>query len=191
MKVPTSKEQAVPGAGMSTGLGSSLPFGVGGYSMVNHPQYMSAISSAVDPDKMEELLDDPQYEGMMQQMLEDPETLRQLMEENPAMKSMLNSNPMMKSMLSNPAMLKMIFSNSCSTQTRKRSRRPRSTSKAAAHQNSCRAIRWRLSNFSATNSTPSCPCNSPTCSSHKIAIPSHCPSVLLLPIRWRRPRCNE
>jgi hypothetical protein len=48
----TSKEQVVPGAGMSTGLGSSSPFGVGGYEVVNHPQYMSAISSAVDPDKM-------------------------------------------------------------------------------------------------------------------------------------------
>lgn len=51
-KVIASKDQVVPGAGMSTGLGSSSPFGVGGYEMVNHPQYMSAISSAVDPDKM-------------------------------------------------------------------------------------------------------------------------------------------
>jgi len=38
---------------MSTGLGASSPFGVGGYEVVNHPQYMSAISQAVDPDKME------------------------------------------------------------------------------------------------------------------------------------------
>lgn len=97
---------------MATGLGSSSPFGVGGYEVVNHPQYMSAISSAVDPDKVEEMLDDPQYQGMIEQMMEDPDTLRQLMEENPMMKNMMNSNPMMKSMLSNPAMLKMIFSTS-------------------------------------------------------------------------------
>lgn len=95
---------------MATGLGSSSPFGIGGYEVVNHPQYMSAISSAVDPDKMEEMLDDPQYQGMLEQMMEDPDTLRQLMEENPMMKNMMNNNPMMKSMLSNPAMLKMIFS---------------------------------------------------------------------------------
>jgi hypothetical protein len=37
---------------MNTGLGASSPFGVGGYSMVNHPQYMNAISGAVDPDKI-------------------------------------------------------------------------------------------------------------------------------------------
>jgi hypothetical protein len=39
----------IPGAGMSTGLGSSSPVGFGAYEMVNHPQYMSAISNAVDP----------------------------------------------------------------------------------------------------------------------------------------------
>lgn len=102
---------------MATGLGSSSPFGVGGYEVMNNPQYMSAISSAVDPDKMEEMLDDPQYQGMMEQMLEDPDTLRQLMEENPMMKNMINNNPMMKNMLSNPAMLKMIFSTSFFIQT--------------------------------------------------------------------------
>lgn len=63
---------------MSTGLGSSSPFGVGGYEAINHPQYMSAISSAVDPDKMEEVMNDPQYQGMLEQMLEDPDTLRSL-----------------------------------------------------------------------------------------------------------------
>ena len=51
-QVVSSKQQVVPGAGMSTGLGASSPFGIGGYEVVNHPQYMSAISSAVDPDKM-------------------------------------------------------------------------------------------------------------------------------------------
>ena len=191
---------------MSTGLGSSSPFGVGGYSMVNHPQYMSAISSAVDPDKMEELLEDPQYEGMMQQMLDDPDTLRQLMEENPAMKSMMNSNPMMKSMLSNPALLKMIFSNSRPTQTRKRSRRPRTTSRTAARPNSCKPTPWPHSSSSAASSALSecsnpihsacsnqihSACSSRACSSRsrRITPPSQCPSVRL-PTRWCRPRCS-
>ena len=53
IQVMSSKDQVVPGAGMSTGLGASSPIGVGGYEIVNHPQYMSAISNAVDPDKME------------------------------------------------------------------------------------------------------------------------------------------
>lgn len=116
---------------MATGLGSSSPFGVGGYEVMNNPQYMSAISSAVDPDKMEEMLDDPQYQGMMEQMLEDPDTLRQLMEENPMMKNMINNNPMMKNMLSNPAMLKMIFSTTFFTKTSRPWRRPRNTSRVA------------------------------------------------------------
>lgn len=30
---------------------------------------MSAISSAVDPDKMEDIMNDPQYQGMMEQLL--------------------------------------------------------------------------------------------------------------------------
>jgi len=50
---------------MSTGLGSSSPFGIGGYESVNNPQYMNAISQAVDPDKMEEMLDDPQTQGVI------------------------------------------------------------------------------------------------------------------------------
>jgi hypothetical protein len=40
---------------------------------------MSAISSAVDPDKLEETLNDPQAQGMMEEMLNDPDTLRHLM----------------------------------------------------------------------------------------------------------------
>jgi len=103
---------------MSTGLGASSPFGVGGYEVVNHPQYMSAISSAVDPDKMEEILDDPQYQGMMEQMLDDPDTLRQLMNENPMMRNMLKDNPGLKTMMENPALMKMILSKDFTIQTR-------------------------------------------------------------------------
>lgn len=45
----SSSSQAIPRAGLSTGLGGSSPVGFGNYGLVNHPQYMSAISSAVDP----------------------------------------------------------------------------------------------------------------------------------------------
>jgi hypothetical protein len=100
----------VPGAGMSTGLGASSPFGVGGYEVVNHPQYMSAISQAVDPDKMEEMLNDPQYQGMIEEMLNDPDTLRHLMNNDPMMQNMIKNNPAMKMVLENPALMKMVFS---------------------------------------------------------------------------------
>jgi len=96
---------------MSTGLGASSPFGVGGYEVVNHPQYMSAISQAVDPDKMEEMLNDPQYQGMIEDMLNDPDTLRHLMNTDPMMQNMIKNNPGMKMVLENPALMKMIFSN--------------------------------------------------------------------------------
>lgn len=38
--------QKVPGS-FETGMGSSMPVGFGGYSLINHPQYMSAMSGAV------------------------------------------------------------------------------------------------------------------------------------------------
>lgn len=122
MQTLTSKEQVVPGAGMSTGLGASSPYGVGGYEVVNHPQYMSAISSAVDPEKMEEMMNDPQTQGMIEEMLKDPDTLRHMINENPMLSKMVRDNPMMKTVLENPALLKMVMSNSPSIQTRTSSR---------------------------------------------------------------------
>ncbi|CAM6002744.1 unnamed protein product [Sphagnum balticum] len=68
---------------------------------------MSAISSAVDPDKMEEIMNDPQYEGMIEEMMNDPDTMRHLINENPALRSMMNGNPMMKAIMENPALMKM------------------------------------------------------------------------------------
>ena len=38
--------QKVPGS-FETGMGSSMPVGFVGYSLINHPQYMSAMSGAV------------------------------------------------------------------------------------------------------------------------------------------------
>jgi len=46
--VPSSA-QVIPKSNLSTGLGGTSPVGFGNYGLVNHPQYMSAISSAVDP----------------------------------------------------------------------------------------------------------------------------------------------
>lgn len=48
--------------------------------MINHPQYMSAISGAVNEDKLDEMLDDPAYQGMMEEMMSDPDTIKQLLE---------------------------------------------------------------------------------------------------------------
>ena len=42
-----SVDQAIP-RNVNTGLGSSEPIGFGNYSMINNPQYMSAISSVTD-----------------------------------------------------------------------------------------------------------------------------------------------
>lgn len=80
--------------------------------MINHPQYMSAISGAVNEDKLDEMLDDPAYQGMMEEMMSDPDTIKQLLEENPMFRNMMNQNPHMKMMLNNPAMLKMMMSKS-------------------------------------------------------------------------------
>ena len=113
---------------MSAGQGSSSMLGgVGGYEMVNHPQNMSAISQAVDPERAEELLEDPQVQGMLEQMMDDPDTLRQMLNENPMARSMMKDNPMMEMVMNNPALLKMVFSKQPLTQTRTPSRRLSST----------------------------------------------------------------
>lgn len=39
--------QKIPSS-FSTGMGASSPVGFGSYGLINHPQYMSAISGAVD-----------------------------------------------------------------------------------------------------------------------------------------------
>lgn len=81
---------------MSTGLGASSPFGIGGYEVVNNPQYMNAISQAVDADKMEDMLNDPQAQGVLEDMVNDPETMKQLINNDPMMQSLMKNNPAMK-----------------------------------------------------------------------------------------------
>lgn len=43
-------DQTIPKipSSFNTGMGGTSPVGFGGYSLINHPQYMSAISGAVN-----------------------------------------------------------------------------------------------------------------------------------------------
>ena len=103
----------------NTGMGNSSPLGFGGYSMINHPQYMSAISGAVNDENLEEMMNDPSYQGMMEELMKDPETMKQIIEDNPMLRNMFHQNPAMKAMLDNPAMMKMVFSKYAIMQTQK------------------------------------------------------------------------
>jgi hypothetical protein len=87
-----------------------MPVGFGGYSMINHPQYMSAMSGAVNDEKIDEMLNDPMSMSMMEEMMQDPDTLRYLIDQNPMLKSMFASNPSMKMILDNPQLMKSVFS---------------------------------------------------------------------------------
>lgn len=78
--------------------------------IVNHPQYMSTLSGLTE-DKVEEMLDDPFYQSMIEELMKDPDTMIRMMEENPMTRKMMKDNPMMKAMLSNPETLKMMMSN--------------------------------------------------------------------------------
>lgn len=71
-------DQTIPRipSNFNTGMGGSMPVGFGGYSMINHPQYMSAMSGAVSEEKIDEVLNDPMYMGMMEEMMQDPDTLK-------------------------------------------------------------------------------------------------------------------
>lgn len=64
----------------NTGMGGGSPVGFGAYSMINHPQYMSAISGAVNEENIEDLMNDPQYSSMMEDMLKDPDTIKYMIE---------------------------------------------------------------------------------------------------------------
>lgn len=113
-KEVSSADQAihkVPGS-FNTGMGSSSPVGFGGYSLINHPQYMSAMSGAVSGEEnLEEVMNDPTYQGMIEDLMNDPETMKQLLEDNPMFKNMIKDNPSLKMVLDNPALMKMVFSN--------------------------------------------------------------------------------
>lgn len=39
---------------------------------------MSAISGAVNEDNLEEMMNDPSYQGMMDELMNDPETMKQI-----------------------------------------------------------------------------------------------------------------
>lgn len=108
----SSASQTIPKvpSSFNTGMGSSSPIGFGGYSMINHPQYMSAISGAVNEENMEEMMNDPSYQGMMEELMNDPDTMKQLIEDNPMLRNMFHQNPAMKAMLDNPALMKQMFS---------------------------------------------------------------------------------
>lgn len=77
---------------------------------MNQPGYMSALSSVASPDKMEEMLDDPFYQKMIEEMMSDPEIMSKAMESSPQLKQMVDSNPMLKMMMSNPELMKSIMS---------------------------------------------------------------------------------
>ncbi len=55
---------------------------------MNHPQYMSTLSG-LNEDKLEEMMDDPFYESMMEELLKDPETMVKMMQDNPLTKKMM------------------------------------------------------------------------------------------------------
>lgn len=77
--------------------------------LVNQPGYMSALSSVASPEKMEEMMDDPFYQKMIEEMLNDPEIMIKAMETSPQLKQMVDSNPMLKMMMSNPELMKVIM----------------------------------------------------------------------------------
>lgn len=54
-----------------------------------------------------EMMSNPMVQGMMQQMMQNPETLRQMIQSNPILRSMAQNNPMMRQMFENPEVMQM------------------------------------------------------------------------------------
>ena len=62
----------------------------------------------IDPNMMEQALNNPEAQRMMQDMFSNPEQLRNMINSHPQLQAMVNSNPQMRMMLENPQMLQMM-----------------------------------------------------------------------------------
>jgi ubiquilin len=79
-----------------SGLGGSGGFPMGGGL------------GGVDPSQLQSMMNNPMYMNMMNEMLQDPNTLNMLMN-SPQLKPLLDSNPQLRMMMSNPQMMQSLM----------------------------------------------------------------------------------
>jgi ubiquilin len=79
--------------GMGGGMGAGMGTGMGG----------------LDPATMTAMLQNPQFQQMMQQMASNPQVMQQMIQSNPMLAQMAQQNPQVAAMLQNPQLLQMMM----------------------------------------------------------------------------------
>lgn len=126
---PTNQNQGTPNVNpfsntQNTGQGfnnqNPNPFGgLGGFGGMPGMQGMQGMPGmpgmqgmqgmqGVDPNMMNQFMQNPQARAMAQQLLSDPEQLRNMINSNPMLQQMAQNNPQLQAMLDNPQMMQMV-----------------------------------------------------------------------------------
>jgi ubiquilin len=86
------------------------PFSMGGLGGMSGMGGLGGLSGmgGMDPSQLGSMLNNPMYMQMMNEMLQDPNTLNMIMN-SPQLKPLLDSNPQMRQMLQNPQMMQMLM----------------------------------------------------------------------------------
>lgn len=70
---------------------------------------MGGMGMNMDPQMMQQMLQNPMMQQMMQQMAQNPAMVQQLIQNNPMLQQMMQQNPQAAAMLQNPQMLQLMF----------------------------------------------------------------------------------
>eukprot|EP00245_Coleochaete_scutata_P005291 TRINITY_DN18734_c0_g1_i1.p1 TRINITY_DN18734_c0_g1~~TRINITY_DN18734_c0_g1_i1.p1 ORF type:complete len:529 (+),score=129.78 TRINITY_DN18734_c0_g1_i1:144-1730(+) len=96
------------GEGAATvGLGGAFdPFGLGAFG----GEGMGGLGGlpSVDPATMQQMLQNPLMQQMMQTVLSSPQVLNQIIDGNPQLRAMFQSNPQLREMMGNPELLRQL-----------------------------------------------------------------------------------
>jgi len=99
---------AVPGAGVAAGGG--LP-DLGGLAGLGLPDMGSLGGGGLlDPAMMQQMLQNPQIQQMMQGLLSNPAYMNQIMNMQPQLRGMMNQNPQFREMMQNPEFIRQMSS---------------------------------------------------------------------------------
>ncbi len=92
---------------------NSLLQGMGGMGGMGGMSGMSGMDNlgmgGMNPQMMGQMLNNPMYMQMMQNLISDPNTLNMMMN-HPQIKPLIDSNPMMREIFSNPELMRQMFS---------------------------------------------------------------------------------
>lgn len=114
---PTTTTSNTTGSTTTTNQNTQDPFsmfggmggmpGMGGLGGMPGMGGMGGIGG-IDPSQLSGMMNNPMYMQMMNEMLQDPNTLNMIMN-SPQLKPLLDSNPQLRQMMSNPQMMQMLL----------------------------------------------------------------------------------